>query len=260
MLTLHRLLLTRTPRTYFHLRNVGRKVVGTRRKQRRLFSELVRPDDLVFDIGANIGEFTAAFRDLGARVVAVEPQPRLSAHLDRRFGSDPSVLTVTAAVSDRAGEAPLFCTTADALATLEEDRAAGATGPGAELPWDTTITVPLRTLDELMAEHGTPVLVKVDVEGHELAVVKGLTTARPSVFFEVNRPGVYEVLDLLAARGYTDFFLRFGERPDWVTRRPTSATEMRDRIAATADDCDCLALSPDPDVAGPRRPAPTPVP
>src|SRR3954462_783672 len=151
MLGAHRFLLTRTPRLYFHLRNAGRRVVGTRRHQRALFSGLVAPGDLVFDVGANIGEFTGAFRDLGARVVAVEPQPRLSAHLRRRFGGDPDVAVVATAVSDRAGEAILYGTTADALATLEAERATGATGPGADLEWTERIPVPLRTLDSLVA-------------------------------------------------------------------------------------------------------------
>ncbi|MGY1606848.1 MULTISPECIES: FkbM family methyltransferase [unclassified Geodermatophilus] len=256
MLVVHRLLLTRMPALYFHLRNVGRKVTGTRRRQRRLFAELVRPGDLVFDVGANIGEFTAAFRDLGTRVVAVEPQPRLSAHLRARFRADPLVTVVGTAVSDHAGEATLYCTTADALATLEETRATGgATGAGAELEWNGRITVPLRTLDSLVAEHGSPVLVKIDVEGHESGVVRGLTTARPSVFFEVNRPGVHEVVDTLAARGYTDFFVREAERSDWVSRHPMSAARVAAYLAGSVADCDCLAVSPDPRSAVARRPA-----
>ncbi|WP_222267373.1 FkbM family methyltransferase [Modestobacter marinus] len=255
MLAVHRFLLVRTPGLYFHLRNVGRKVVGTRRHQRTLFSELIDPEDLVFDVGANIGEFTGAFRDLGARVVAMEPQPRLGAHLRRRFRSDPQVTVVTTAVSDHAGEASLHCTTADALATLEEERATGISGPGAELEWGTTITVPLQTLDSLVAAHGEPALVKIDVEGHELGVVNGLTAARPTLFFEVNRPGVHDVLDTLHERGYTAFFVRLDERPDWVARRAMSAAEMHDYIAASSDNCDCLAISPE---RGTRQPSGSP--
>lgn len=255
MLTVHRLLLTRMPGFYFHLRNIGRKAAGTRRKQRRLFAELVRPGDLVVDVGANIGEFTAAFRDLGAQVVAVEPQPRLGAHLRRRFPPGRGVTVVPTAVSDHTGEAQLFCTTADALATLEAARATGATGPGAELEWGRTITVPLRTLDALVAEHGTPVLVKIDVEGHELGVVRGLTAVRPSIFFEVNRPAALDVVALLEERGYADFFLRRDERADWVSRQPMTAAAVRAAIASTEDNCDCLAVSPDTALVGDRRPS-----
>ncbi|TFV91569.1 FkbM family methyltransferase [Blastococcus sp. CT_GayMR20] len=254
MLAIHRILLTRTPRVYFHLRNVGRKVVGTRRNQRALFSDLIRPGDLVFDVGANIGEFTAAFRDCGARVVAVEPQPRLAAHLRRRYRSDRDVTVVATALSDHDGEATLYCTTADALATLEETRATGgAVGAGAELEWTTSIRVPLRTMDSLVGEHGRPVLIKIDVEGHEAAVVRGLTHGRPLVFFEVNRESIDAVLDLLTERGYQEFLLRVGERPEWDSPRPAPADRMRERIASTDADYDCLALSPDAELLG-RRP------
>jgi FkbM family methyltransferase len=258
MLAIHRFLLVRTPRVYFHLRNVGRKIVGTRRKQRALFSDLIRPGDLVVDVGANIGEFTAAFRDCGARVVAVEPQPRLTAHR-RRYRSDPEVTVVATALSDHVGEATLYCTTADALATLEETRATGgAVGAGAELEWTTTIRVPLRTLDELVADHGQPVLVKIDVEGHEAAVVRGLTSVRPSVFFEVNRESLDEVLDLLTERGYREFLLRAGERAEWDSPRPAPADAVRERATSTQADWDCLALSPDAELVGDRRPAAPP--
>lgn len=255
MLAAHRLLLTRMPTLYFHLRNLGRKVTGTRRRQRRLFSELVRRGDLVLDVGANIGEFTGAFRDLGARVVAVEPQPRLTAHLRSRFRTDPLVTVVATAVSDREGEATLYTTSADALATLEATRAnGGATGAGAELEWKDTITVPLRTLDTIVAEHGVPALVKIDVEGHEPGVVKGLTAARPSVFFEVNQPGAATVIDTLAGRGYTDFYVREGEQPDWVSREPMTAARVTEYLAGSTGDHDCLALAPD--ATADRRPAP----
>jgi FkbM family methyltransferase len=259
MLAIHRFLLVRTPRVYFHLRNVGRKAVGTRRKQRALFSDLIRPGDLVFDVGANIGEFTAAFRDCGARVVAVEPQPRLAAHLRRRYRSDSQVTVVATALSDHLGEATLYCTAADALATLEETRAAGgAVGAGAELEWTSTIRVPVRTMDALVAEHGQPVLVKIDVEGHEAAVVRGLTSVRPSVFFEVNRESLDEVLDLLTDRGYREFRLRIGERPAWESPRPAPAEAVRERTASMEADWDCLALSPDAELVGDRRPAAPP--
>jgi FkbM family methyltransferase len=250
----HRFLLTRMPGIYFMVRNLGRKAVGTRRNQRKLFSSLLRPGDLVFDVGANIGEFSGAFSDNGARVIAIEPQPRLGEHLRRRFRSTPTVTVVGTAVSDHAGEATLYLTAADALATLESGRASGETGPGADLEWGGKITVPLRTLDDLMTEHGTPVLVKIDVEGHELGVVKGLTAARPSVFFEVNRPESYEVIDVLSGRGYTDFYLRPDERPDWVNQKPMSATTLREFLEATDRNFDILAMSPDTALVGDRRP------
>jgi protein-L-isoaspartate O-methyltransferase len=55
---------------------------GSRQRSRAaamdaLYRQFVKPGDLVFDIGAHVGDRVAAFRRLGARVVAVEPQPAL---------------------------------------------------------------------------------------------------------------------------------------------------------------------------------------
>jgi FkbM family methyltransferase len=251
MLTARRLLIDRMPGLYFHLRNVGRKVVGTRRNQRQLFRDLLRPGDLVFDVGANIGEYTGAFIDLGATVVAVEPQPQLAEHLRRRFHTDRRVTVVHTALSDHQGTATLYCPTADALATLEEGRATGESGPGAKFRWSKTLTVPLSTIDALVGDFGTPALIKIDVEGHELNVLQGMADARPSIFFEINRPAVYDVMTHLEERGYSEFFVRRDERSAWVFDSAMSALKLREYLSSSAENADVLALSPEPNTGRP---------
>src|SRR4030095_4746433 len=56
----------------------------------RLYGQFVQPGDPVFDIGAHVGGRTAAFRRLGARVVAVEPQPALVRTLRLLYGRHPA--------------------------------------------------------------------------------------------------------------------------------------------------------------------------
>ena len=55
-------------------------------------TQFVKRGDLVFDIGAHVGDRVAAFRRLGARVVAVEPQPALGAHARLLYGRDRDVV------------------------------------------------------------------------------------------------------------------------------------------------------------------------
>ena len=55
----------------------------------RLYAEFVKPGDLVFDIGAHVGDRVRAFRRLGARVIAIEPQPALARTLRLLYGRDP---------------------------------------------------------------------------------------------------------------------------------------------------------------------------
>src|SRR4051795_9375937 len=69
----------------------------------QLYRRFVQPDDLVFDIGAHVGDRIAAFRRLGARVVAVEPQPALAKTFRLFYGRDPKVTLEETAVGRQSG-------------------------------------------------------------------------------------------------------------------------------------------------------------
>src|SRR5947209_9894456 len=73
----------------------------------RLYHRFVRPGDLVFDIGAHVGDRVAAFRRLQARVVAVEPQPALVRTLQLLYGRDHDVMIEAAAIGSCAGSVAL---------------------------------------------------------------------------------------------------------------------------------------------------------
>jgi hypothetical protein len=77
------------------------------RRLRSLYSQWLEPGDLVFDIGAHVGNRTRAFSALGCRVVAVEPQPHVAALLRMLAGRIPDVTVVEAAVADRPGRVTL---------------------------------------------------------------------------------------------------------------------------------------------------------
>src|SRR3954462_10313074 len=69
----------------------------------RLYRRFVQAGDLVFDIGAHVGDRIAAFRRLGAEVVAVEPQPGLAKMLWLLYGRDPKVTIEETAVGRQTG-------------------------------------------------------------------------------------------------------------------------------------------------------------
>src|SRR5436309_3834518 len=73
----------------------------------RLYGQFVRPGDLVFDVGAHVGDRIAAFRRLGASVVAVEPQPALIKTLRLLYGFDRAVTIEPAAIGRTSGEIEL---------------------------------------------------------------------------------------------------------------------------------------------------------
>src|SRR5215813_9843819 len=73
----------------------------------RLYAQFIAPGDLVFDVGAHVGDRVAAFRRLGARVVAVEPQPALHRTLRVLFSRDSGVALVPSAVGGDPGTAEM---------------------------------------------------------------------------------------------------------------------------------------------------------
>ena len=70
----------------------------------RLYGKFVRPGDLVFDVGAHVGDRVASFQRLGARVVAVEPQPAMVRALRLLYGRSKSVDDRGAGGGARAGQ------------------------------------------------------------------------------------------------------------------------------------------------------------
>src|SRR4249919_3703639 len=74
----------------------------------RLYGSFVRPGDLVFDIGAHVGDRVASFRRLGARIVAVEPQPAMVKLLRLFYGRRADIAIEAAAVGRLAGQTSLM--------------------------------------------------------------------------------------------------------------------------------------------------------
>ena len=144
----------------------------------RLYAGFVQPGDLVFDVGAHVGDRVAAFRRLGARVVAVEPQPALVTTLRLLYGRDRAVAIEPVAVGRAAGTIELKLNVDNpTVSTASDDFIQAADGaPGWEgQAWAKTITVPVTTLDALIARHGMPAFIKIDVEGFEAEALAGLT-------------------------------------------------------------------------------------
>src|SRR5690242_2338269 len=144
----------------------------------RLYGEFVHAGDLVFDVGAHVGDRVGAFRRLGARVVAVEPQPALALTLSAIYGRDRQVTIERKAVGRAAGEITLKVNVDNPTVTTASDAfveaADGAAGWEGQR-WGKSIMVPMTTLDALIAAHGRPAFVKIDVEGFEAEALAGLT-------------------------------------------------------------------------------------
>lgn len=157
------------------------------RRMRDLYPQFVAPGDLVFDVGAHVGNRARAFSSLGCRVVALEPQPDFARLLRALFGRSPRIHILQVAVGDRAGRAILSVSErTPTVSTIEPAwRDARASEPDfAGVRWNQRLEVETTTLDLLIARFGVPSFIKIDVEGGEPAVLAGLTRAVPALSFE----------------------------------------------------------------------------
>lgn len=169
------------------------------------------------DIGANIGVYTKNLSPLAVRVISFEPVPFTFAMLDKmvqRFNLG-NVEINRLAVSDKKGAAKVFVPLQDGIKNyyraLLPDSITEEPGSLHEVQTD--------TLDNILEEADPVSLIKCDVEGHELACVKGaqnfLKTQRPAWLIEINsnpdEPGskAFELFEIMKSFGYS-IWLREG--------------------------------------------------
>lgn len=161
---------------------------GRQRSLRRLYSQFIRSGDLVFDIGAHLGDRSTAFAALGARVVALEPQPRLLRWLRRLTRHQPGIVCLPMAAGRAPGNAELALSFRNpAVASLDSRwrEHLRKTTPGfRHVRWEGSVTVAVTTLDELIRQYGQPSFCKIDVEGSEAEVLAGLSQPLPALSFE----------------------------------------------------------------------------
>src|SRR6201991_2670596 len=166
-------------------------VPGRHRRMVRFYGEFLGPGDIGFDIGAHVGSRVRAWRKLGARVIAVEPQPDCLRVLRLFFGRDRRVTILPEAVGARAGRARLGISTAPpAVSSMSPDWIESVTADQSFswVRWDRSVEVDVATLDDLIAAHGEPAFCKIDVEGFEVEVLAGLTRPLRALSFEYLPP------------------------------------------------------------------------
>jgi FkbM family methyltransferase len=196
------------------------------------------------DVGAHNGDVTAALADLGFRVLAVEPQDYVADRFARRHAGRMDcgeVQLVRCAASDRSGEAELIIGSASTISTLEPQWTSRCFPE--EFRVRRHVRVPVRPVADLLREHdfGAVGFAKIDVEGHELPVLRGLFApdmAPPlMVMFEACPKFDREAEDCLAclaSHGYGmfDIFIRIGPEPIAAERFTAP------RLPAVWRDCD----------------------
>ncbi len=205
---------------------------GRRVALRQFYSGFIGAGDLVFDVGAHVGDRVAAFRRLGARVVAVEPQPALAKTLRILFGRDKGVVIEPVALGAGDGtivlrlnlDNPTISTVSDAFVLAARD------APGwRNQIWTKAVRTKMTTLDALVNRHGMPAFIKIDVEGFEPEVLAGLSRPSSALSFEfttIMPDAAKRCVARCVELGYVRFNAVLGESLAFVHRQAQSAQDI----------------------------------
>lgn len=208
------------------------------RRLRRFYAQFVARGSLCFDVGAHAGNRVRCWRRLGARVVAIEPQPDFVRLLKWLYGRNPGVEIVPVALGRSAGTAELLVSErTPTVTTLSREWVEGVQrDPGfAGVRWTSGGHVPLVTLQALIERYGVPEFIKIDVEGYEAEVLAGLEVAVRALSFEylpATRQVALDCIERLGTLGRYRYNWSTGESHALAGPRWLDATRMRAVLTA----------------------------
>lgn len=184
-------------------------------KTKLFLSQFIKKDDLVFDIGANTGQKINIYLSCGAHVVCFEPQKKCLRELYKKFKNNTNVMIDPRGLSATSGFIDFFpCNEITTIATCSKEWTTEGRFVEQGYSWNKPIKIKTTTLDKAIEKYGIPTFCKIDVEGFEYEVLKGLTTPIPCITFEFTYEGksnAKKCLDYLKKLGYKNFNFVIGE-------------------------------------------------
>ncbi len=158
------------------------------KKRYNFYSKIIKRGDTCFDIGASYGNRTEVFLKLGAKVIAVEPQPKPAKFLKRKFKDRISL--EERAIGSKPGKSLMYVSPiASALSSLSEEWISQVKKDRfKKINWSRKLEIEITTLDIIIKKYGKPYFCKIDVEGYELEVLMGLSEPIEIISFEYTIP------------------------------------------------------------------------
>jgi len=212
-----------------------------------LYSQFMDTGDLCFDVGANIGNRTEIFLELGAKVVSIEPQEACFKILGRSYGNrllnrlqgyNGRIFLVNKGLGEEEGYLPLHISETSVISTMS-DKWMREGRFSNKYNWSETQLVSITTLDKLILKYGLPKFCKIDVEGFEYPVLKGLTKPIPFISFEFTKEffdDAQKCIDHLLSIGHAEFNFSIAESHKLYYSKWVTQEELYEALSSFDDD------------------------
>ena len=197
-------------------------------KQIKFYEQFIKKNDLIFDVGCNIGSRTKLFLNLGGKVVGFEPQNELCNYLIGHLGRNKKFSLERTALGAELGFSEIKISDAHVLSSMSTRwiEATKKSGRFDQYNWNETQKVAVSTLDEKIKTYGTPQFIKIDVEGYEFEVLKGLSHPINFMSIEFTAEDIknsQDCIDLISNLGEYLFNFSIGEslifeKKSWKTK------------------------------------------
>lgn len=167
-----------------------------------LLKNIKKDRKVVFDVGANEGFISDYFLEEEFKVIAIEPDKRNQRILLARFQNQVLFKLIKKGASDKEKLAPFFIHNRNSsLNTFSSKWKKSIEAKKQDEGFSAKQEfVELTTLDQIIEQEGVPAFIKIDVEGHELEVIQGLSTRIPFLSCEANFPEFKEETFLILQR------------------------------------------------------------
>ncbi len=185
---------------------------------------IINKGDLVFDVGCNAGDKAATYLDRGASVVGFEPQHDCANYCGRRFEGKKFVVEQVA-LDEVKGQSILWKANAHTISSMSRDFIDTVKKERfKDYSWNEEVFINTETLDSMIVKYGKPHYIKIDVEGFELNVLKGLTCPIAYISIEFTPELVEKTIQCLdylgqgkiynyGSQNSTEFFFK-----DWIDK------------------------------------------
>jgi FkbM family methyltransferase len=195
----------------------------------KIFNNIISQEDLVFDVGSNIGDKSEIFLNLGANVVGFEPQHECYFYANSRFQNNPKYKGENLAIDTKQGVSVMYIASYHSISSMsqkfiEESKKERFQGYN----WDNQREIQTNTLDNMIEKYGTPVFIKIDIEGYELNALKGLTKPISIISVEFNPElceNTIECIEYIDSLNESNTIFNYGYRNDeyfkydeWVSK------------------------------------------